>query len=249
MHSRAAILMGENDLLLQGLKRILVAAKFYVVTKAISPEFGPNTLAKEGVPIALIINVRDDFNSVLEIIKNFKRQIPSANVLLFTDHNHLSDYEVIEAFRCGANGYFLNPSCDEFVKSLELVMAGEAILPATTLSLMLRQNNISTLDAIEISAPPIRQLERESLGACNSLAACSPQLSAQEQSILRCLIEGDSNKVIARKRNITEATVKVHVKAILRKTRMSNRTQVAIWGVTKGVLLSCAEGQSSVARN
>jgi two-component system nitrate/nitrite response regulator NarL len=48
---------------------------------------------------------------------------------------------------------------------------------------------------------------------------------------LRCLIEGDSNKAIARKNDIAEATVKVHVKAILRKIRVSNRTQAAIWAM------------------
>jgi len=49
--------------------------------------------------------------------------------------------------------------------------------------------------------------------------------------ILHCLIRGDSNKSIARKIDIAEATVKVHVKAILRKTRVQNRTQAAIWGM------------------
>ena len=48
---------------------------------------------------------------------------------------------------------------------------------------------------------------------------------------MRCLIESDSNKCIARKIDITEATVKVHIKAILRKIRVQNRTQAAIWGI------------------
>jgi two-component system nitrate/nitrite response regulator NarL len=59
----------------------------------------------------------------------------------------------------------------------------------------------------------------------------APQLSPREKITLRCLIEGDSNKSIARKMDITEATVKVHVKAILRKIRVHNRTQAAIWGI------------------
>ena len=45
-------------------------------------------------------------------------------------------------------------------------------------------------------------------------------------------MEGDSNKLIARKFDITEATVKVHVKAILRKIRAKNRTQAAIWAAS-----------------
>ena len=51
---------------------------------------------------------------------------------------------------------------------------------------------------------------------------------------MRCIIEGESNKCIARKINVTEATVKVHVKAILRKIRVQNRTQAAVWGMNNG---------------
>jgi two-component system nitrate/nitrite response regulator NarL len=42
-------------------------------------------------------------------------------------------------------------------------------------------------------------------------------------------MEGESNKVIARKLDIAEATIKVHVKSILRKVRVQNRTQAALW--------------------
>src|SRR3546814_5032995 len=56
-------------------------------------------------------------------------------------------------------------------------------------------------------------------------------LSEREVEILRCLILGYANKVISRRLDISEATVKVHVKAILRKLRVSNRTQAAIWAV------------------
>src|SRR3546814_3750398 len=60
-------------------------------------------------------------------------------------------------------------------------------------------------------------------------------LSDREIEILRCLISGDANKIIARRLEITEATVKVHIKAILRKLRVMNRTQAAIWAVTRGL--------------
>jgi DNA-binding CsgD family transcriptional regulator len=59
-------------------------------------------------------------------------------------------------------------------------------------------------------------------------------LSARQRSILRCLVQGDSNKIIARKMAMAEATVKVHVKAILRKVRVHNRTQAAIWAMSNG---------------
>jgi two-component system, NarL family, nitrate/nitrite response regulator NarL len=55
------------------------------------------------------------------------------------------------------------------------------------------------------------------------------KLSQQETRVLRCLVQGESNKIIAREFDIAEATVKVHIKAILRKISVRNRTQAAIW--------------------
>jgi DNA-binding CsgD family transcriptional regulator len=63
----------------------------------------------------------------------------------------------------------------------------------------------------------------------NSSTAIIKGLSRRETSILRLLMQGTSNKVIARQLTITEATVKVHIKAILRKLRLHNRTQAAMW--------------------
>jgi len=59
-------------------------------------------------------------------------------------------------------------------------------------------------------------------------------LSEREEQVLRDLVKGLPNKMIARKRDIAEATVKVHLKSILRKVRMANRTQAAIWALENG---------------
>ena len=56
-------------------------------------------------------------------------------------------------------------------------------------------------------------------------------LSDRERTILTHLMEGASNKHIARELNIAEATVKVHVKNLLGKIRVKNRTQAAMWGM------------------
>jgi two-component system, NarL family, nitrate/nitrite response regulator NarL len=57
------------------------------------------------------------------------------------------------------------------------------------------------------------------------------QLSSREIAILERIVRGDSNKHVARFFNIAEPTVKAHVKAILRKTGATNRTQAAIWAI------------------
>ena len=60
-------------------------------------------------------------------------------------------------------------------------------------------------------------------------------LSRRELQILKCLADGDSNKLIARDLGISDATVKVHVKNILRKISATNRTQAAIWALNSGL--------------
>ena len=57
----------------------------------------------------------------------------------------------------------------------------------------------------------------------------------REQEILSCIGRGMSNKLIAREWNISESTVKVHVKAILRKIRVKNRTEAALWAWDKNI--------------
>jgi DNA-binding NarL/FixJ family response regulator len=63
----------------------------------------------------------------------------------------------------------------------------------------------------------------------------SKGLSAREVQILRRLLVGDSNKMIANVLGITEATVKVHLKGLLRKISVANRTQAAIWARNNGI--------------
>lgn len=60
-------------------------------------------------------------------------------------------------------------------------------------------------------------------------------LSGRELEVVAALGQGLSNKNIARRLNITESTVKTHLKAILRKTGADNRTQVAIWAIENGI--------------
>jgi two-component system nitrate/nitrite response regulator NarL len=62
-----------------------------------------------------------------------------------------------------------------------------------------------------------------------SAAETANRLSPREAQILRHLMQGASNKLIARELGLAEATIKVHLKAILRKAKVANRTQAAMW--------------------
>lgn len=150
---------------------------------------------------------------------------PNARVVVVADHYRSTEPDL--AFQVGAAGYLVSDmSCDAFVKSLELVMMGEAVFPP----------------AFQTSAHDTRSEYRRNAAGEDDGAnlvmpddASAPQLSPRELAILRCLINGNSNKCIARKIDIAEATVKVHVKRILRKAHAVNRTQAALWAIAKGM--------------
>jgi len=116
-------------------------------------------------------------------------------------------------------GFCLTTSRPEvLIKSLELVMLGESILPFEVLrSLMDVRPQKQSQPLQDNTAEP----------KLSDVKEC--KLSAREAQILTCLTKGEPNKVIARKLDITEATIKVHVQAILRKIGASNRTQAAMW--------------------
>jgi two-component system nitrate/nitrite response regulator NarL len=109
-------------------------------------------------------------------------------------------------------------------------MMGETIFPPAFMSSILHAES----DHFAKAEP---RNDNERAIAFTPERSITQQLSPREKSIMQCLIAGDSNKCIARKIDIAEATVKVHVKAILRKIRVQNRTQAAIWGMNHGSLV------------
>ena len=224
--SFAVILVGKSILFREGLAKILRAANFRIVASVSSADDLRPSKAKLHLSLYLIVHTGDDFDIALEQIALFRNRHADARIAIVADHYRLN--ELTSAFRAGANGYFVNViTSDRFIRSLELVMMGETIFPQAFLSFLIDANRPHLVEA----SASVRNLEAILVA---TEAATAPLLSPQEKVILRCLIEGDSNKDIARKIDITEATVKVHVKAILRKIRVQNRTQAAVWGINNG---------------
>jgi two-component system, NarL family, nitrate/nitrite response regulator NarL len=220
--------VSAHALLREGLWRILGAADFKITATAANLNEAMASLSDEERHILLIIDVTSDQSEIVGQIKQFKQRHPTARIALLAEQAELSERNLIAAFRCGADAYFLKPDTDTLLKSLELVMLGETILPPEVIPIFLdRYDRAVEQDDENDAVVDTDQLPTTAAASDDS----APKLSAREQCILRDLIEGHSNKMIARRNDIAEATVKVHVKAILRKIRVSNRTQAAIWGM------------------
>jgi two-component system nitrate/nitrite response regulator NarL len=89
----------------------------------------------------------------------------------------------------------------------------------------------SSFDIGQPAMPCARDPLARSDGDGTAHSGCGHGLSEREEQVLRALVRGHSNKMIARMYSVTEATVKVHMKSILRKIRVANRTQAAIWAI------------------
>jgi DNA-binding NarL/FixJ family response regulator len=223
--SFATILVGKSILFREGLASILRSANFHILASVSCADDLLASKLQQQQPLFIVVHTGDDFAAAVEQIELFRARHPGGRIAIVADHYMLD--ELISAFRAGAHGYFVDVmTCDAFIKSMELVMMGETIFPPA-LSFVLDPEGDHLGEAV-----PGDENNQAILVTTDDTFA--PQLSPREKSILRCLIEGDSNKCIARKIDIAEATVKVHVKAILRKIRVHNRTQAAIWGVNHG---------------
>jgi two-component system nitrate/nitrite response regulator NarL len=91
--------------------------------------------------------------------------------------------------------------------------------------------------------PLIKALELVMLGETVLPKNSAPQLSRRERLILRHLAQGHTNKVIASKTGMAQATVKVHVKSILFKLGVVNRTQAAMWAINNGLFVGGASSK------
>ena len=161
-------------------------------------------------------------------------------IILAQIHNAENVWRAIEA---GAKGFLCQDiSCDRLIKSLELIALGETIVPSDFVHAMdsrITGQARAAASAESSKAKSLKQAPSVSLvsddmanekdDSIDSKPALVDRLSKRETSILHLLMKGASNKMIARELVITEATAKVHIKAILRKLTLLNRTQAAMW--------------------
>ncbi|MEO0061558.1 MAG: hypothetical protein RLZZ08_118 [Pseudomonadota bacterium] len=126
---------------------------------------------------------------------------------------------MVNCFEQGAQGYAVkNIPCTTLIAMLQVAALGHKVMPSDLADLLRRAGSVMP------DAPAETDVR---IGEAN--------LSHREHDVLCCLMAGYPNKLIARKLEVSEATVKVHVKAILRKLNVMNRTQAAIWATSKGI--------------
>ena len=164
-------------------------------------------------PEMLLVTVPDEKpDSHAEALRQLRSATPGARLVVLGDA--FAEPLLSVALRVGAEGCLdrqIRPSALQ--RALALVTLGMTVMPD------------AVSGVLDSGSEPSGQVDGAEGG----------ELSRREIEILRCLLAGQSNKAIARELDITESTVKMHFKNLMRKIRAQNRTQAAVWAIQRGL--------------
>jgi len=208
------LLIDDHTLFRAGLSDLLKRRKINVVADVGSGAEGVKIAAEEELDI-ILLDMRMpqmDGISVLKILKDAHPELPVAMLTTSSDESDL-----VGALRNGAQGYLLKDmEPDDLVVALRDIIAGKTVVAP---------------DLAPVLASAVQGDNQEKEEQEDPFAVLTPR----EFEILTLLAEGQSNKVIARNLGISDGTVKLHVKAILRKLNISSRITAAVMAVEHGV--------------
>jgi len=193
-----------------------------------------------------LIGVERFVSTTLELVQRVVTTAPGVKAVILAAYQSPDD--LLAALKAGACGFVCQDiPGDRLIKSLELIALGGMVVHPQVSWGQTAGGKIQTNDELKdsraLEADSGQHLSRHSYsGFYRALPGVATEpsdesqngdvardLSRREMLILRTLMEGESNKGIALRLVITESTVKVHMKAIMRKLRLQNRTQAAIW--------------------
>jgi two-component system nitrate/nitrite response regulator NarL len=220
--STPTIIVTPSDLLRKGIVSVLQNTHYKVVATAAGPAELPHVHYSKGRASLAVLGVDSGNGNLDEIgksIRLLRSLMPDCKVALIVEANEPIDLERMLTLSPDACIFNLG-SRDILIKILELTFMDQRVF-VLSYSMAMIANDPAVKSVGNTHDVPNR-------------ARASPTLSPRERQILVSLAEGRSNKAIARLYNLSEATVKVHLKAILRKTKTHNRTQAAIWAIQRG---------------
>jgi two-component system nitrate/nitrite response regulator NarL len=228
----AAAIIDKSKLFRVGLKYILSGRRFRVTAECSRLSDFPEQAFVDESCVALL-GLDSDAQAILPEITALKQKYRGLRIIALSEQFHAD--QLLAVIEAGADGYLLKNEISPatLLKSVELVLLDGVVVPQGFARLLGSRAHV-LLD----NTPAVPEPELPSMYQPLEAASDVPQaddlgrLSTREHLVLMHLTRGDSNKCIARGLNIAEATVKVHVKSLLRKIRVSNRTQAAMWAMT-----------------
>lgn len=200
------LLIDDHPLFRKGVGQIISDdPAFEIVGEAASGQEGLD-LAQQVRPDLVLLDLNMKGMDGLETLRRFKATDLEAHYVVLT----VSDAEdnLLEALRIGADGYLLKDMEPEDLRNNLL----KAAVGVTVL-----QDSMTEI------------LKNALIDRQHKVCADDVNLTVRENEILECLAEGMNNKTIARKLDIRDTTVKVHIKNILRKLNLTSRLEAVVW--------------------
>ena len=207
------LIIDDHALFRVGLKGLLEQRNIEVVGAAAHGAEGIE-LAAQLKPDIILLDLRMPDMGGLEVLPLLRKEHPSTPVVMLTTSNEEKD--LIKSLRTGAQGYLLKDmEPDELVGALRDIEKGKNVVAQDLTDALARMVQGET--SLEDNDGPFSTL------------------TPREHEILCLLAEGQSNKLIARNLGISDGTVKLHVKAILRKLGIHSRVEAAVIAVEQGL--------------
>lgn len=225
------ILLVEDHLLTRiGLKTVIErVSSFKVVAEA---ENGEEAIDKAEAtqPDVILMDVGMPVMDGIEASKRIKEKNKHVEIVMLTSHDNERD--IFASLAAGAGGYCLKDVDPERLYSaIRSVNAGDIWLDSTIAGKVLRQ--YSSNDATQFAQPVDTA---KSPAPSTKLPQLPEQLSPREREVLSLVVEGLSNQEIADKLFISLATAKTHVRNILNKLAVDDRTQAAVSAMRRGLV-------------
>jgi two-component system nitrate/nitrite response regulator NarL len=211
--SKATILLiDDHPMLRNGVKQLIAMDDELTIAGEANNGLDGVKLAAELDPDLILLDLNMPELNGLATLDLLRNKPLSGRIVVFSVSNYEDD--VISAFKRGADGYLLKDmEPEELLSALHQAALGQIVLSET----------LTPILAANLRAPQ-----------SNSQRDIN-QLTSRELDILQLITQGLSNKLIARKLEITESTVKVHVKHLLKKMKLKSRVQAAVWALQEKV--------------
>lgn len=206
------LLIDDHPMLRSGLKQLTeLDPRLQVVAEAGNGTEGL-ALAQQHDPDLILLDLNMPGLNGLDVLTQLREMALSGRVVVFSVSDNEED--VVSALKRGADGYLLKDIEPEaLLKALYQAAAGQIVLSeALTPILVARLREAQPARPRDIS-----------------------QLTRRERDILQLISDGMTNKAIARKLAISESTVKVHVKYLLKKMNLKSRLEAAVWALQNGL--------------
>jgi two-component system nitrate/nitrite response regulator NarL len=213
------LIVDDHPLFRRGVAQLLAMDPQIQVVGEAADQAGALAMARQHEPDLILLDLNLKGESGIDILSALKDEDAARRVVMLTVSDAPDD--LMQAIRAGADGYLLKDMEPEDL----LVRVREALIGTTVISDALAGRLAAALRAE--AQDSARKSERD-------LAL----LTDREQAVLRCLADGQSNKLIARTLSITEGTVKVHVKHLLKKLNFRSRVEAAVWATQIGMMPS-----------